>query len=101
MCFVCVGRHNAPVRDLILDTEVWAWGRGRYGQLGLGDSLDSLQPCKIKALSDKRVIKLAAGARHTLAVTADCKVGHWLQHVVGLLGSISVKRTCAASFVAI
>ena len=96
MCFVCVGRHNAPLRDIILDTEVWAWGRGRYGQLGLGDSLDSLQPCKIKALSDKRVVKLAAGARHTLALTADCKVGYQCT----LLVSISVNLFKAAYFVA-
>ena len=63
-----------PVRDVILDTEVWAWGKGCYGQLGLGDKLDRLQPCKIKQLSDKRILKLAAGARHTLALTVDCLV---------------------------
>ena len=64
------------MKDIVLDTEVWTWGCGSHGQLGLGDRLDSLQPVKVKQLSDKRVTKVTSGARHSLALTADAQVNN-------------------------
>lgn len=38
MCILYLGRSSAP--EVILDTEVWSWGKGQQGQLGHGDLLD-------------------------------------------------------------
>lgn len=82
-----------------LQTEVWSWGHGEHGQLGHGDNLarqdasshphvgdlscdtvsDSLSVCRsqplcIKSLNNKEVVRVAAGARHSLAVTAQSQV---------------------------
>ena len=36
----------------------YAWGRGEYGCLGLGDVVDRLTPSRIEALSREVVMKL-------------------------------------------
>ena len=40
--------------------EVYVWGRGEYGRLGLGDKGGSsrLRPCKVKAIEDHRVVQV-------------------------------------------
>ncbi|KAJ8349896.1 hypothetical protein SKAU_G00250260 [Synaphobranchus kaupii] len=60
-----------------LHTEVWSWGRGKEGQLGHGDMLPRLQPLCIKSLSSKEVMRVAAGAHHSLALTAQSQVFSW------------------------
>lgn len=43
-----------------LITEVYVWGRGEYGRLGLGDKGGSsrLRPCKVKAIEGHRVVQV-------------------------------------------
>ena len=55
--------------------EVWTWGKNENGQLGLGDKLERRQPCKVKELSDKQVVKVCAGRDHMLALTSTSQVG--------------------------
>ena len=40
--------------------EVYVWGRGEYGRLGLGDKGGSsrLRPCKVKAIEGHRVVQV-------------------------------------------
>ncbi|KAG7236167.1 hypothetical protein INR49_001277 [Caranx melampygus] len=54
-----------------LQTEVWSWGHGEHGQLGHGDNLARLQPLCIKSLNNKEVVRVAAGAHHSIALTAQ------------------------------
>uniref|UniRef100_A0A4W5N1U1 Alsin Rho guanine nucleotide exchange factor ALS2 n=1 Tax=Hucho hucho TaxID=62062 RepID=A0A4W5N1U1_9TELE len=61
-----------------LQTEVWSWGRGEEGQLGHGDNLPRLQPLCIKCLSSKEVVLVAAGAHHSLALTAQSQVRNYI-----------------------
>ncbi|XP_028846916.1 alsin isoform X2 [Denticeps clupeoides] len=76
-----------------LYTEVWSWGQGEDGQLGHGDSLPRLQPLCIKSLSKKEVVKVAGGARHSLALTAQCQVFSWGSNKSGQLGQLSSSST--------
>ncbi|XP_072539652.1 alsin [Salminus brasiliensis] len=76
-----------------LQTEVWSWGRGQEGQLGHGDLLPRLQPLCIKSLSGKEVIRVAAGALHSLALTAQSQVYSWGSNSFGQLGHMESPST--------
>ncbi|XP_017557690.1 alsin isoform X3 [Pygocentrus nattereri] len=76
-----------------LQTEVWSWGRGQEGQLGHGDLLPRLQPLCIKGLSGKEVIRLAAGALHSLVLTAQSQVYSWGSNSFGQLGHMESPST--------
>ncbi|XP_041927607.1 alsin-like isoform X2 [Alosa sapidissima] len=76
-----------------LYTEVWSWGRGQEGQLGHGDRLPRLQPLCIKTLSKREVVKVEAGAHHSLALTAQCQVFSWGSNKAGQLGHLNSLST--------
>jgi alpha-tubulin suppressor-like RCC1 family protein len=56
---------------------LWSWGRNNYGQLGLGiqDSDDHLVPMQV--LIDEKVLSIAAGKAHALALVEGGNVYGW------------------------
>lgn len=68
--------------------EVWAWGWGRYGNLGDGERSDRDLPTKVTALETTGItIKMVAcGWRHTLGVDAEGKLWSWGWSKYGQLG---------------
>ncbi|XP_034533940.1 alsin isoform X2 [Notolabrus celidotus] len=76
-----------------LQTEVWSWGHSEQGQLGHGDNLSRLQPLCIKSLNNKEVVRVAAGAHHSLAVTAQSQVFSWGSNSCGQLGHMESPST--------
>ena len=82
------------------------WGSNRWGQLGLcsvsprssgpagicypgGDTAefqDSLVPTAVPALSRLKIVQIAAGARHTVAVSSDGDVYAWGDNTEHQLG---------------
>ena len=61
------------------DGAVWSWGNGVQGQLGHGDQQRQLLPKKIEAFAGQRVVAVAPGYFHSLALTADgaLELGRW------------------------
>ena len=60
---------------------------GRLGWYGHGEDLpDQLLPKKVEVLTDQRVITVAAGGAHSLAITADEAVWSWGGGGLGKLG---------------
>jgi len=58
--------------------DVYAWGRGRSGQLGDGTRKPVQKtPQKIEALDQERITDVACGSHHCLAVTQEGKVFQW------------------------
>ncbi|GAA0165556.1 guanyl-nucleotide exchange factor [Lithospermum erythrorhizon] len=57
--------HTAAVTE---DGELYGWGWGRYGNLGLGDRNDRLVPEKVSV--DKMMVLVACGWRHTISVSS-------------------------------
>ena len=54
------------------DGSVFAFGHNHYGQLGVGDEENRLVPTLLRGdLENKSVLQVAAGAMHTIFVTAD------------------------------
>ncbi|CAG5933897.1 unnamed protein product [Menidia menidia] len=76
-----------------LQTEVWSWGRGQHGQLGHGDNLDRQQPLCIKSLNGKEVVRVAAGADHSVALTAQSQMFSWGRNSSGQLGHMETPST--------
>ncbi|GAB2287222.1 Ultraviolet-B receptor uvr8 [Dionaea muscipula] len=58
--------HSAAVTE---DGEVYGWGWGRYGNLGLGDREDRNVPQKVSSINGVKMILVACGWRHTIAVS--------------------------------
>ncbi|KAH9668667.1 Ultraviolet-B receptor UVR8 [Citrus sinensis] len=60
--------HSVAVAE---DGELYGWGWGRYGNLGLGDRNDRLIPEKVAT------VDISGGWRHTMALTSDGKLYGW------------------------
>lgn len=51
--------------------EVWSWGCGRNGRLGLGSSADEFEPMLVENLEGFRVLGAVAGFDHNLVLVAE------------------------------
>ncbi|CAK9151815.1 unnamed protein product [Ilex paraguariensis] len=51
--------------------EVWVWGCGRNGRLGLGSSTDETEPMLIEYLEGSEVLQAVSGFDHNLVLTAE------------------------------
>lgn len=61
-----------------MGSEVFLFGSGDCGQLGLGeDALSADTPILHPFFSDKQIIQIAAGGLHSLALSADGRVFSW------------------------
>ncbi|KAG8176599.1 hypothetical protein JTE90_026848 [Oedothorax gibbosus] len=57
--------------------QVWTWGKGDYFRLGHGEEGHIRKPQIIEGLKGKKVIHVAVGALHCLAVTENGQVYAW------------------------
>lgn len=67
------GSHSLAVRS---DGAVFAWGSNQYGQLGTGSGTYSSVPVK-PLFSNDRIIDVAAGTDHSVALSATGLVWTW------------------------
>src|SRR5207249_2552057 len=76
------GWHSLALTN---DHTVWAWGLNENGQLGIGATAPSqTKPVQLPGLSN--VVQIAAGFRHSLALTHDLTVWAWGDNSNGQLG---------------
>jgi alpha-tubulin suppressor-like RCC1 family protein len=75
---------------------VWAWGGNSYGQLGDGTTTAKKVPTLVPGLTG--IVAVAAGAWHTLALSADGFVWAWGSNSEGQLGDgTTTQRTSPVS----
>ncbi|KAJ1405033.1 Regulator of chromosome condensation, RCC1 [Sesbania bispinosa] len=74
--------HSVAVTE---DGDLYGWGWGRYGNLGLGDRNDRLIPEKVTINGDKMVM-VACGWRHTISVSSSGGLYTWGWGKYGQLG---------------
>ncbi|KAK8398901.1 hypothetical protein O3P69_004178 [Scylla paramamosain] len=81
----CGSSHSAAITS---SGELYCWGLGEYGRLGLGDTSTQLKPKLVKALFGQRVVQVACGSRdaQTLALTSEGMVYSWGDGDFGKLG---------------
>ncbi|KAM1018345.1 hypothetical protein ACFX15_039235 [Malus domestica] len=61
----CGANHVAVLTSR---TEVYTWGKGANGRLGLGDTEDKFSPTLVEALKDKQVKSIVCGTNFTAAI---------------------------------
>ncbi|KAL5505563.1 hypothetical protein EMCRGX_G007016 [Ephydatia muelleri] len=83
--FVACGSSHS----LAIDKEgsLFAWGDNYHGQLGLGSTEQNHPIPKLVKLKP-RVVQVAAGGSHTIALLQDGRVFSWGQNSYGQLGTI-------------
>ena len=64
---VCCGGSHTLARTAT--GLLWAWGCNEHGQLGLGDLKPRFRPEQVKAMRVSRCVDVAAGNRHSLAIS--------------------------------
>ncbi|KAL1807995.1 RCC1 domain-containing protein RUG3, mitochondrial [Daucus carota subsp. sativus] len=69
--------------------EIWNWGANRNYELGRGDSIGGWKPQPIASLKDIRIIQIASGGYHSLALSDEGKVFSWGHGGHGQLGHSS------------
>ncbi|XP_042217246.1 E3 ubiquitin-protein ligase HERC2-like isoform X2 [Homarus americanus] len=81
----CGSSHSAAITS---SGELYCWGLGEYGRLGLGDTTTQLKPKLVKALLGQRVVQVACGSRdaQTLSLTSEGMVYSWGDGDFGKLG---------------
>ncbi|KAJ8534525.1 hypothetical protein K7X08_016253 [Anisodus acutangulus] len=68
---VSVSCGRAHSLTLTAKKEVWAWGSGRNGRLGLGSSADEVEPVLVEYLEGSEVIQAVAVLDHSLVLVAE------------------------------
>ncbi|KAI8473148.1 MAG: regulator of chromosome condensation 1/beta-lactamase-inhibitor protein II [Monoraphidium minutum] len=68
--------------------EVYVWGRGEYGRLGVGDRTGSskLRPHPVRGLEAFTIVQVAAGGTHSMALTSTGRTFIWGRASYGRLG---------------
>jgi len=74
----CGGVHTLAVKEA---GELWAWGQGAQGRLGLNDGQDRLVPTRVdpQHFAHAPISAVAAGFDHSAAVTAGGALYTWGQ----------------------
>ena len=65
---------------------MWTFGRGVHGRLGTGDEDDRTTPTEVVGLRGVTITFVAAGARHSVAVSAGGGTCTWGCGMFGRLG---------------
>jgi len=79
----CGEAHSACVSDT---GELFMWGTGSYGRLGLGDELDYFIPTRVSSLSGVAVASASLGILHSCCVSRDGELWTWGSGKYGKLG---------------
>ena len=82
--------HSLALTD---DGRVYTWGRNDTGQLGNNATTDAMLPVAVTVtgtpMSNKTIVEIASGARHSLAIDSSGKVYAWGHNGSGQLGNNS------------
>jgi alpha-tubulin suppressor-like RCC1 family protein len=67
---------------------LWTWGRGNFGQLGIGDRVDRSSPVQVGTLTSWS--KVCSAGQHTLATRTNGTLWTWGENASGQLGHDSL-----------
>jgi len=85
---ICVSAGELHSGAVTVDGDVYTWGEGFCGQLGLGDRRPHLLPEQVTlgGLDTECVSNMSCGCRHTLVTTEEGEVFSWGLGRFGVLG---------------
>ncbi|KAL6771439.1 UVR8 [Auxenochlorella protothecoides x Auxenochlorella symbiontica] len=79
----CGGEHSLAVVE---GGQLYVWGWGKYGNLGLGNELDHRLPVHVEVPGAPTITTACCGWRHTAAVDAEGRLYTWGWNKYGQLG---------------
>lgn len=82
---VCGGSHSLA---LTANEDVYSWGYGELGQLGLRDMIHADKPTKIDFKQSRKFSKIYAGFEHSMAISNSHEIFVWGDGESGQLGSL-------------
>lgn len=88
---IAAGPHHAVC--LTTEGEVYCWGKGANGRLGLGDIDDRNSPTLVQSLSDKSVEAIACGSKFTVAICSSDKLNSQRRQI-----QYSICKGCKLAF---
>ena len=68
---VCGGSHNFAITSF---KEVFTWGYGQCGRLGMGDEITYAQPVKLSFFNKMQVVDVACGPDHSVIMVEEGKL---------------------------
>ena len=84
-----VVRHERFVVSRTSQGALVAWGNNNFGQLGVGDFVKNVRyPVFIKQLKNIKIVQIAVGQEHVLAITPDGFLYAWGRGRGGRLGHL-------------
>jgi RCC1 and BTB domain-containing protein len=66
--------------------DLYGFGHNRYGEIGCGNNKNQWEPIKINIINEEKIISIACGGQHSLALTDTGKVYSWGFNKTGQLG---------------
>jgi hypothetical protein len=79
----CGANHTLAISET---GQLWSCGRGRHGQLGHGHFHDEGLLMLVETIRHERIVSVAAGRAHSVALAADGKIFTWGDASKGQLG---------------
>eukprot|EP00656_Telonema_subtile_P046328 TRINITY_DN5272_c0_g1_i1.p1 TRINITY_DN5272_c0_g1~~TRINITY_DN5272_c0_g1_i1.p1 ORF type:complete len:1086 (+),score=432.55 TRINITY_DN5272_c0_g1_i1:162-3419(+) len=79
----CGDSHTACVSD---DGKMVVWGKGKYGQLGMGDTIECQRPVTLTQFTGGKFASVVCGGNHTVALTNSKEPHTWGMGGSGRLG---------------
>ncbi|WP_026185363.1 RCC1 domain-containing protein [Salinispora pacifica] len=79
--------HHQPASNAVASAAVFAWGGNAGGQLGDGTTTNSSEPLAVRLPANTTVAAVAAGERHSLALTSAGNILAWGGNDDGQLGN--------------
>ncbi|PWA85144.1 regulator of chromosome condensation (RCC1) family protein [Artemisia annua] len=74
------------------DGKLWSWGANSNNELGRGNRVGGWKPQPIPSLEGVRIVQIASGGYHSLALTDDGRVLSWGYGGHGQLGHFSTQN---------
>lgn len=75
--YVACGSRDAQTLAAIENGQLWAWGDGSYGKLGMKDLKGSLVPVLVQDFGKDGIAQLECGTQFSVLLTKSGKVYTW------------------------
>ncbi|XP_043513909.1 RCC1 and BTB domain-containing protein 1-like isoform X1 [Frieseomelitta varia] len=90
ICISCCHSSSMTVTD---SGEVYGWGCNQVGQLGIGNYVNQVNPCKVTTLVGIVIEKIVCGSAHVLALSNKGVLYAWGENSYGQLGLNENRKT--------